>query len=140
MSWVSYISMRSINRVMKITFLINFEWINSLSETRVMTGALAVGLPSWLAPPLTRMHRLAGLPEAWLLCLPYSQPWSSIPSTIPSFCQSSGTGFRQLPRCLGTCCRRRLPSWLHFVGVVSMGLWRRPKTFARKSCCQWCSN
>ena len=32
--------MRSVNRIIKIMFLVNFDWINSLSESLVSTAAI----------------------------------------------------------------------------------------------------
>ena len=37
---VSYFAMRSFNRIIKITFLINFDWMNSLSEYLVTSAAI----------------------------------------------------------------------------------------------------
>ena len=37
---MSYFAMRSVNRIIKITFLINFDWMNSLSECLVTSAAI----------------------------------------------------------------------------------------------------
>ena len=37
---VSYFAMRSVNRIIKITFLVNFDWMSSLSEGLVISGAI----------------------------------------------------------------------------------------------------
>ena len=39
-AFVSYFAMRSVNRIIKITFLINFDWMTSLSEGLVISGAI----------------------------------------------------------------------------------------------------
>ena len=47
-SFVSYFAMRSVNRVIKIAFLINFDWINSLSECWVTSASLITTIISVL--------------------------------------------------------------------------------------------
>ena len=47
-AFVSYFAMRSVNRIIKITFLINFDWMNSLSECLVTSAALLTTLLSVL--------------------------------------------------------------------------------------------
>ena len=37
---VSYFAMRSVNRIIKITFLVNFDWMSSLSEGLVISAAI----------------------------------------------------------------------------------------------------
>ena len=45
---VSYFAMRSINRIIKIAFFINFDWVNSLSEGLVTSAAIIMTLLSIL--------------------------------------------------------------------------------------------
>ena len=47
-AFVSYFAMRSVNRIIKITFLINFDWINSLSECLLTSASLLATLLSVL--------------------------------------------------------------------------------------------
>ena len=62
---VSYFAMRSVNRIIKITFLINFDWMSSLSECLVTSAAIITTLLSVLGrtdtfPPLIRRNLLIG--------------------------------------------------------------------------------
>ena len=45
-AFVCYFAMRSVNRIIKITFLLNFDWMNSLSESVVSTAAVLTTLLS----------------------------------------------------------------------------------------------
>ena len=47
-AFVAYFTMRSVNRVIKITFLINFDWMTSLSECLVTSAAILTTLLSVL--------------------------------------------------------------------------------------------
>ena len=45
---MSYFAMRSVNRIIKIIFLINFDWMNSLSERLVTSAAIITTILSIL--------------------------------------------------------------------------------------------
>ena len=47
-AFMSYFAMRSVNRIIKIIFLINFDWMNSLSERLVTSAAIITTILSIL--------------------------------------------------------------------------------------------
>ena len=47
-AFVSYFAMRSVNRIIKIIFLINFDWMNSLSECLLTSASILTTLASVL--------------------------------------------------------------------------------------------
>ena len=60
---VSYFAMRSVNRIIKITFLINFDWMASISEGLVISGAIITTVLSILGTTRTQCSPLSLVEE-----------------------------------------------------------------------------